>query len=164
MDKKIEKAKAKKDIKALAKILLKNKNVSLRMQAASALGDLGGEEAFDFLVKALYDNEEMVSRSAAKALALMGQEKAIGPLLQAFEQCAIDTLGAEWAFKVIGEKAFPSIIAAYKSSNYKINLANLIIGLQCVDAAPLIKKDLEKGVFEAYDTRFLRFFVEKHEN
>ncbi|MBN1523885.1 MAG: HEAT repeat domain-containing protein [Spirochaetales bacterium] len=162
MDKKIEKAKAKRDIKALAKLLLKSKDSSQRLRAAAALGELGEKESFDFLQKAMNDEEDFVANTAAKSLVMVGGEDAIQSILYALSRHTIDKLGAENALKVLGEKAFPALIAAYKSTNIRFDLADLMKSLDCVSGAPLIKKDLEEGKFDAYGTEYLWRFVNKY--
>ena len=85
---KVDRLRAKGNRQGLIKLLLRTTtDPSIRMQAAKALGDLGGESVADALAEATKDTNPRIRCDAAAALAKLGDARAAEPL--------VDLLGAE---------------------------------------------------------------------
>lgn len=160
----IDAAVAKKDFGKLVRFLAKGKNEREKMLAAEALGDMGDERAFGPLAAALRDDAFYMNSYAAEALAKVGGAKAVPYLLAALERHDSHDSVTRSALKLLGEKAFPALVAQYRRSDYRIDLANILVGLDCAAAVPDIKKDLDRKAFAGYDTRFIENFVDRHKD
>ena len=77
----VEKLKEKRNINRLIKTLSDN-DVELRRRAASALGEIGGEESVEPLIQLLGDSDVELRKKAVFALGEIGDEKAVGSLMQ----------------------------------------------------------------------------------
>lgn len=65
--------------------LLGYENEEVRREAASALGEIGDQQAVNPLIGALKDDHPQVREAAAKALGMMRDNKAIEPLIAALD-------------------------------------------------------------------------------
>lgn len=63
---------------------LKDKDKTVRMSAAAALGELGNPQGVEPLIAALGDNQSSVRSAAAAALGKLGDLRSVQPLLAAF--------------------------------------------------------------------------------
>jgi len=79
----VEKMKAKKDAEGLIKVL-KDGRLPVRTEVSEALGEIG-VPAVEPLIQCLGDERGFVREGAAEALAIIGDKRAVRPLLQAFE-------------------------------------------------------------------------------
>jgi HEAT repeat protein len=80
----IEKEKRKRNVNGLIKALGYQKDMSIRLEAARALGELGDARAVDPLIQILDpDMQKFMREAAAKALGEIGDIRAIEPLLAA---------------------------------------------------------------------------------
>jgi HEAT repeat protein len=80
---------------------LETGNTNERLEAASALGQLGDPKALPALIRALDDNDANVHIAAARAVGKIGDLNAIQNLLDAYERRTIQF--AEPIFEAIGE-------------------------------------------------------------
>jgi len=91
---------------------LKHKDYTLRMAAASALGNLGDTRAVEPLIEALEDEYWNVKASAASALGNLGDVRAVRPLIKALgeDEYAFARLAAASALSKLGEKKWLNIV------------------------------------------------------
>ncbi len=91
---------------------LKHKDYTLRMAAASALGNLGDTRAVQPLIEALEDKYWNVKASAASALGNLGDIRAVRPLIKALgeDEYAFARLAAASALSKLGEKKWLNIV------------------------------------------------------
>lgn len=119
MLKKLEKMKAKKDVKGLTKAL-KHNDDHVRQTAATYLGRIGDAMAVDALIDVLEDKDFFTRSSAAKALGKIGDTKAIEPLIRAVkdESSGIAIMAAP-AVAELGELAVEPLIQILMEDDYK---------------------------------------------
>lgn len=112
----IEKMKNKKDIKGLEKAL-KNKDVSIRVKAARALGEIGDDSVVDVLIRSLEDDSIDVKRSVVWALGKIGSTKAINALVDVLknEEAGLKIEAAK-ALKEVSSKKASEVIQAISSA------------------------------------------------
>jgi len=88
--------------------LLKDEDDDIRIAACDILGALRLDETVESLIRALNDPNSNVRSNAAVALGMIGDAKAVGPLVGLFKDnewvrfCAIEALGKIGASEVIG--------------------------------------------------------------
>ncbi len=106
----VEKMREKRDFKGLIKALEYKKGSDVRINAASALGEICDPQAVEPLIKTLSDADSDVCRAAAEALGMIG-EPAVAPLIRALgevgehvRKAAVRALGR------IGEPAVKPLI------------------------------------------------------
>ena len=87
---------------------LRDGNLSLRVKAANALGQLGDKRAVIPLIEALKDEKSGIRAEAAKALGQLGDERAIVPLIESLE--AYDLRVRAWAADSLGKLSGTAIV------------------------------------------------------
>lgn len=80
----IKKMKTNKDVEGLIEAL-KHKDLTVRRQAAEALGELGDDRAVEPLIGALKDKDTWLRWCAAEALGKIGDERAVKHLIEALK-------------------------------------------------------------------------------
>ncbi len=117
----VDKLKEKGDVRGLIKAL-KHKDVSIRRNAAKALGDLKASDAIDALIKALSDEDVGVRIEVARALGKLKDSKAIEPLLEVVRKDeSLDVkIEAAKALKEIGYSKATELLVGLVSQSLKI--------------------------------------------
>lgn len=105
--------------------LLKFNDYRIRRRAIKWLADSGDERALDPVTAALYDRHYLVRKTATQALGSIGQEHALGPLINLTEESfhyAMARSAAEALRKVLNRAA---VSADHKDLAQAANLDNL---------------------------------------
>jgi len=155
---------AKKDFNGLVKILARSKDDRDKLIAARTLGEMGDPRAFEPLVAALRDETFYMCAYACEALAKVGGAKAVPYLLAAMDRHDSHSNATFSALQILGEKAFPGLLAHYRKTDTRFDLAGILIGLNCVAAVPYIKKDFDRQEFSAYNADHIERFLERHKD
>ncbi len=102
-------------VKPLRDLLLKEKEVETRQQAAEALGLLGSVESVESLIAVLLEESEFnnLKRTVVKALGQIGDSRAVKPLCRVCNTCADRYLRRRvvWALARIGNSEAVSTLA-----------------------------------------------------
>ena len=108
----VERMKKKEDINGLIKALNYQKDPSVRYAIASALGEIGNEQAVKPLIAALKDQDWQVRRCIVTALAKIGDERAVEPLIEALKDTNKEVCGraATELAKIGDERAVEPLI------------------------------------------------------
>jgi hypothetical protein len=120
----VEKMKAKRDVEGLIKALGYQKDGSVRMLAAGALGQMRDPRAVQPLIAALKDSDRHVPETAAEALVKIGTP-AVEPLIVALKDSDSNVRRlAAGALGQIGDaRAVEPLIAALTDSNWELRQA-----------------------------------------
>ncbi|AEA46103.1 HEAT repeat domain-containing protein [Archaeoglobus veneficus] len=106
----VEKLKERRDVKGLIKAL-SHKDVTIRVEAARALADVGDPSAVEALTEALRDDSTDVRKAAVKALARIADERAVDALAKALKDESLDVrVEAAKALAEIGQKKTKEIV------------------------------------------------------
>ena len=104
----IAKMKAKKDFVGLVKALIHQKDRSLAVPAADALGDIRDPRAVPLLIAALGDKDWKLRATAAEALGKIGDPRAAQPLIAIL-------VDSQWDVRSAAEKALLQMGAVLSS-------------------------------------------------
>ena len=120
----VRKLEANKDLRGLIKALRYKKDEDVRVNAARALGQIGGARAVRPLTKALADNESSVRREATKALGQIGDPQAVEALAGALEDgdSWVRREAAEALGKIGDPRAVEALAAALDDSDSQVRV------------------------------------------
>jgi len=131
----------------IIKEALKDKDTKVRMNAASALGEIGDKSAIPLLKEALKDKDTVVRMSAASALEMIGDKSAIPLLKEALKDKSESVkIYAAMALYRIGDKsAIPLLKESLKDKDMKARMyAAMALGkIGDKSAIPLLKEALK---------------------
>ena len=103
---------------------LGDENVSVRISAVDALGQIGGPQAVEALIKALGDEAISVQRSVAMILGQIGDPQAVQPLIETLEDKDGDAGVRQRAARSLGQigdqRAVQPLIKALEDKQYSV--------------------------------------------
>jgi len=135
----------------LCRDLQHDHELSVRCEAAEALGESGNAQAIEPLISALGDKDGSLRSRAVEALGKLGDERAIEPLVRALEDEDFSVrYNAAEALGKIGPEAVPALIQALGDGNKDVRRAAVLalgkIGSGAKGAVPtLIHQALGDG-------------------
>ena len=141
----VAKLKEKKDVGGLIKAL-SHKDVSIRVEAANALAEVGDSSAVEALIKALSDSSIDVRKAAVRALANVADERAVASLVKVLkEDDSIDVrVEAAKALVEVGQMKAGEVVES-------------ISGMLNIPKDVVTKMLSEKKLIDAAKDKFLRF-------
>ncbi len=124
----VKKLKERGDIKGLVKAL-GHKDVSIKIDAANALGEIGDSSAADALLDAMKDKNTDVRKAAVRALAKIADDRSIAAIVKALRDDSVDVrLEAAKAIAEIGQKKAKKMAGTISESlNIPANVAEKML-------------------------------------
>lgn len=150
----IDKMKAKRDVQGLIKALSYEKDVSVRLGAAKALGEFGDSRAVEPLIVVLRDSDVYVRKNVVEALGRLGDSRAVKPLITALKDSDRDYGCSNGecekiaeALVEIGIGAVEPLIAAFTNSNENVRkrIVDVLVKIDKTRAVELLMASLKEG-------------------
>lgn len=137
-------------------------DLQARLQAVKALAEMGDPAAFEPLAGMLCWSDFYDNWSIGVALGRLDKKRAAPLLVQALRDHEISPLVAKKSLKPLGAHATMALLKAYREDRY-IDMARLLVEMDCVAAVPELKRDLERGQFAGFSTDEIKVFLERHQ-
>ena len=106
------------DLEGLLDLISEEQDLSVRVAAVQAIGEIGGDDAAPILINFLAGEEEDIRLAAARALGTLGDPQAIQPLINALtDQSQAVQDASQEALEQFGDAAVSKLIESLKSIN-----------------------------------------------
>lgn len=121
-------------------------NTDGRWRAAYVLGQRKDSRALPSLAMALHDDEVLVTRTAAEALAEIGSTSAIGALMDSLQSARPSQVhAAKWGLLTLGDAAVPALAAGLESGIPEVEYSVSVV-LEAIDtpaARAVLQPDIQ---------------------